>query len=146
MSLDALQDVMKCFGIRPVLLFDETQPQGLAGLLEKIRQLLNFEHRQFVAGNKVLAEDPEESGSPASHVRLLSRNLHLAVSGSAGRLIDQDLDVFQGAEFSLDQFPNALPIQAAVATSERWHGDALDPVRLDYMDECVEPALDILDF
>src|SRR5580658_6716335 len=116
---------MKILSVGPVFTLDEVQFQRLSSRLKEVSQFLDFEQCHAVPGKRVMTNQADQRRPPRGHPGPAGRDLHLIGGRRTFGLVQKDGYVRERFESTFNTWTDIAPIQAAVAATERRHGDRL---------------------
>ena len=128
----------KLHAVRSLKAFDQGRkpPEGSS-------QFLDFKQRHAVPGKRVMINQADQRRPPRGHPGTAGRDRHLIGGRRTFGLVQKDGYVRERCESTFNARTDLIPIQAAVAATERRHGNRLDLLVLHSFDEGLETGFNI---
>ena len=125
----------------------EVEVEGLAGLLEEVRELLHLHEREAIleARREIPTHERQDRCSGCGHPRRPSTVDDRLGRGWPGRLEQQDAYLRKRPEGLHDERAHLVPVQPPIAAAKGRNRDRSDAERRDRPDQIDEPALDVLE-
>lgn len=146
MTLNSGENAPQVVGVWSVSIGRKSEVPGLAGELQKVRELLRFDRRKTRSGpgdcnGRWFLQALRVQESTSASVSSLACRLRLEPLPGE----NADVHFRKGRKCRVDSGLNVVPIKPAVATAERTHSNRADTQVADDADEILDSVVDISD-